>query len=264
MQRTDDWFRQRRGKLTASNMGQALGLTPWGSPKALAKSLRADLEPVDLDKPVPSPAPAPAPAPAKSSAFMGPLVWGTVQEPNGLLEYMTCTSKVVQETGFWQHPHLDWLGGSPDGLVDADGLVEVKCPYTKKVYAAVPVYYYCQVNALMEITGRQWCDLCVWTPTDVKIWHIRANPHAWATLLPHYTAFWAAVCTGAVPPHNGKTLLPQVLEWIAQDAHLLPSHMARGLAFAPATDEPRGDEPHEEPDEEPDDNAPEDVPMPPA
>lgn len=218
MQRTDEWFRQRRGKLTASNMGQALGLTPWGSPKALAKALAADSEPADLDKP------------AKAQAI-GPLAWGTSMEPNGLLEYMTCTCNAVEETGFWQHPHLDWIGGSPDGLVDADGLVEVKCPYTKKCYAEVPPYYYCQVNALMEITGRKWCDLCVWTPTEVKIWHVRANPQAWAVLLPHYTAFWAAVCCGTAPRNLKKELLTQVHEWIAQDCSLLQSHMARGLAF---------------------------------
>jgi putative phage-type endonuclease len=218
MQRTDEWFRQRRGKLTASNMGQAVGLTPWGSPKALAKALMADSEPADIDKPT-------------KAQTTGPLAWGTSMEPNGLLEYMTCTGKVVEETGFWQHPHLDWIGGSPDGLVDADGIVEIKCPYTKKCYAEVPPYYYCQVNALMEITGRQWCDLCVWTPTDVKIWHVRANPQAWATLLPHYTAFWAAACIGAMPRTLKKELLPQVQQWIAQDCSLLPSHMARGQAF---------------------------------
>ena len=130
MQRTDEWFRQRRGKLTASNMGQAIGLTPWGSPKALAKALAADEEPTDIEKAV-----------IKKPAA-GPLVWGTTMEPNGLLEYMACTGKVVEETGFWQHAHLDWIGGSPDGLIGTDGIVEVKCPYTKKCYAEVPLYYY--------------------------------------------------------------------------------------------------------------------------
>ena len=199
-------------------MGQAIGLTPWGSPKVLAKALIADSKPVDLDKP-------------KKAQFMGPLQWGTNMEPNGLLEYMTVTGKVVEETGFWQHPHLDWIGGSPDGLVGEDGLVEIKCPYTRKVYEEVPPYYYCQINALMEISGRQWCDLCVWTPTDVKTWHVKANLHAWATLLPHYNAFWAAACAGLVPPSPKKALLQMVQAWIAQDATLLPSQMARGQAF---------------------------------
>lgn len=65
-----------------------------------------------------------------------------VHEPNCLLEYMMCTGKVVEETGVWQHQYLDWIGGSPDCLVDMDGLVEVKCPFTKKVYAEVPPYYH--------------------------------------------------------------------------------------------------------------------------
>ncbi len=224
MQRTEEWFRQRRGKLTASALGQATGLVPWGSPNALAVALRKDAMPKDVDKP------------AAARATAGPLAWGTDNEPNGLLEYMIVSGETVEDTGFWRHPHLDWFGGSPDGLVGTEGLVEIKCPYTRKCYEAIPPYYYCQVNALMEITGREWCDLCVWTPSAVKTWRIRANKSAFDTLLPHYTAFWACVCNGSKPPNPSAKLLPLVQGWIAQDSLLMDTFASPSGAFEPRTD----------------------------
>jgi predicted phage-related endonuclease len=70
MQRTEEWHRQRRGKLTASCMGQALGLTPWGSPKKLAEVLRGDAPPIEGNI---------------------AMQWGTDMECNGLLEYQAQT-----------------------------------------------------------------------------------------------------------------------------------------------------------------------------
>ena len=205
MQRTEQWHRLRRGKLTASVMGQALGLTPWGGPRALADTIRADREPTEQDKP---------PKKQKRSIVLD---YGTDNEPNGLLEYMIAMGNVVQETGYWQHDALDWIGGSPDGLVGEDGLVEIKCPFNKRLFDEVPPHYYCQVNALMEITGRQWCDLACWTPEGVRIWRVRANHEAWQSLLVHYTAFWACVCNGRVPPDPSAEVRPKVRAWIEAD-----------------------------------------------
>jgi putative phage-type endonuclease len=208
MQRTDEWHRQRRGKLTASVMGQALGLTPWGSPKVLAKGLSTDCA---------------APEKYTNAAMQ----WGTVMEPNGLLEYAVATGSQVEPTGFWQHAHVDWIGGSPDGLIGTDGMVEIKCPFTRRVYPELPPYYYLQVNALLEITGRQWCDLCVWTPSDLKIWRIVRRDDHWQFLLSYYTNFWAAVCAKAEPPNPGKQLLPLVREMMQAACTLQPLTSAR-------------------------------------
>lgn len=207
MQRTEAWYRQRRGKLTASALGQALGLTPWGTPKRLASELRLDRSYTDLD--------ARHKEPKKANIAMR---WGTENEPNGLLEYQIATSQLIEEVGFCEHRTLDWFGGSPDGLVyGGEGLVEVKCPYSRRCYSEFPPYYYPQINALLEITGRQWCDLFVWTPDGHRIWRCVANKQAFETLLPHYTRFWACVHTGQVPPNPCAELLPQVRKWIATD-----------------------------------------------
>lgn len=37
---------------------------------------------------------------------------------------------VVKEVGFIPHPSIKNSGASPDGLVNDDGLIEIKCPNT--------------------------------------------------------------------------------------------------------------------------------------
>jgi len=66
------------------------------------------------------------------------------------------------------------LAGSPDGKINNDGLIEVKCPYNvrneKVVFENIKYlnsdngqlnrnnFYYYQVQGLLEITNRNWCD----------------------------------------------------------------------------------------------------------
>jgi len=214
MQRSDEWFRQRRGRLTASMLGQALGLTPWGSPQSLATALRKDTLPRDPDS-----------APCADTGGNVATRWGTENEPNALLEYMCETATHVQETGFWQHPTLTWFGGSPDGLIGDSGILEIKCPFTKRLYPTIPLYYYCQVNALLEITNRDWCDLYVWTPTASRLWRIQRNASAFAALTTHYARFFACVnCEALDVPNPSADVKPLLEQWIAQDALEISPH----------------------------------------
>ena len=121
MQRTETWFRQRRGKLTASQLGTCLGLTPWSSPRTLARELYADLaSPADtadeaqmLDED--ASADSPATKRARRTEKKNPaLEWGTVKEPSALAEYTALTGSPIEAAGFIEHEHLDWFGGSPD------------------------------------------------------------------------------------------------------------------------------------------------------
>jgi len=61
------------------------------------------------------------------------------------------------------------VGCSPDGLVGEDGLVEIKCPYSRThidyIEAdEVPTVYYAQMQGCLWITGRQWCDFVSYDP----------------------------------------------------------------------------------------------------
>jgi exodeoxyribonuclease (lambda-induced) len=175
-QGTPAWFNARRGKLTASNFGAAAGVNPYCSRK---KALRQTL---GLDK---------------FSGTIAACVWGTKNEKNAIKDYMIRTGNVVHCKGLFTHPDYAWLGGSPDGLVGDDGIIEVKCPfYVQKCHKTIPPHYYCQVNGLMEIMDKKWCDYISWTPTEMKIYRVYRDSDCWAYLLDRYCVFYACMQRG--------------------------------------------------------------------
>ena len=200
-QGTPAWFKARQGRLTASNFGTAAGVNPYSSRK---KALRIA---------------------NGSEAWTGntqACQWGTQNERNAVKDYMVRTGNVVVSKGFFTHPHYDWLGGSPDGLVGDEGMIEVKCPFIKQTpHARIPVYYYCQVNGLLEILGRNWCDFVSWTPTSMKIYRVYRDDLLWQYLLDRYTWFYAYMKRGCDKvPNMARGEREEVLRRIAEsDAH---------------------------------------------
>lgn len=76
--------------------------------------------------------------------------------------FHTGTSPV--EVGFCLHDEFDYIGASPDGVME-DGLVEIKCPTSHKhiTYLSEQKHgteYYNQVQHQMLVTGKSWTDVC--------------------------------------------------------------------------------------------------------
>ena len=175
-QGTPAWFNARKGKLTASNFGSAVGVNPWCTRK---KALRTAL---GLEK---------------FSGNMEACLWGTKNEKNAIKDYMIRTGNIVRSKGLFTHPDYAWIGGSPDGLVGEDGIIEVKCPFAQQVpHAKIPPHYYCQINGLMEIMDKKWCDFISWTPHAMKIYRVYRDSDLWAYLLERYTIFYACMQRG--------------------------------------------------------------------
>ena len=175
-QGTPAWFSARKGKLTASNFGAAAGVNPYMSRR---KALKDALEP------------------AVRGVAPAACLWGTKNERNAIKDYMIRTGNVVVSKGFYTHPDYPWLGGSPDGLVGDEGIIEVKCPFYVQVpHPKIPIHYYCQVNGLLEILNRQWCDFISWTPTEMKIYRVYRDPLLWDYLLERYSVFFACMQRG--------------------------------------------------------------------
>ena len=194
-QGTPAWFNARKGKLTASKFGQAAGICPYTS---RAKALRLEL------------------GKEKWSGNLAACTWGTKNERNAIKDYMVRTGNVVTSKGFFPHPEYDWLGGSPDGLVGQEGIIEVKCPFVNKVcHTKIPPIYYCQINGLLEILNRQWCDFISWTPTEMKVYRVYRDPNLFAYLLDRYTLFYACMKRGCdMLPRMGKAEKSEVLAHI--------------------------------------------------
>lgn len=123
--------------------------------------------------------------------------WGTQNEANGILAYQQLTGNIVKASGLHIHPHLDWLAGSPDGLVGEEGMVEIKCPFYHRkggrLHKKVPPHYFMQVNALLEICNRKWCDYVCWAPEGMVVYRVYRNSACFDFLLPFYTQFYAAM-----------------------------------------------------------------------
>jgi hypothetical protein len=94
---------------------------------------------------------------------------GTDTEPFARMAYEGRTGAFVDEVGFLKHPELVWCGGSPDGLIGDDGIIEIKCPYTSTVHvdtlqSGMPSEHKAQCQGLLWITGRQWVDFVSFDP----------------------------------------------------------------------------------------------------
>ena len=94
---------------------------------------------------------------------------GTESEPFARAAYEEANGVEVQQVGFVVPLFTDVYGGSPDGLVGNDGLIECKCPKPETLlqYHAAgvcPDIYKPQIQGLLLVTRLPWCDLFAWHP----------------------------------------------------------------------------------------------------
>ena len=88
--------------------------------------------------------------------------------------YQMISGNPVEEVGLIYLNELKRIGASVDGLVGADGLVEIKCP-TLPVHVrylldgTMPAAYVKQVQGQMWVTGRAWCDFISYNPASHKM-----------------------------------------------------------------------------------------------
>ncbi len=156
-QLSDEWFEARRGKVTASRIGDILATIRNGNWAASRKNYAAELVTERLSGKSPEP-------------FTNEYIeWGKDQEPAAREAYINATGREVSETGFVVHPAIPMAGASPDGLVDEDGLVEIKCPTTATHIATLlggdlNEKYRLQMLWQMACTGRRWCDFVSFDP----------------------------------------------------------------------------------------------------
>ena len=152
-QGSDEWYTARLGKVTASRAADVL--TKKGS--AARSNLSAQLVLERITK-------------TKAESFQSPsMQWGIDQEPTAKLFYEASRDVLVESVGFVQHPSIEYAGASPDGLVGANGLVEIKCPNTATMIdiiltKKIPTNHITQMQMQMACTQRDWCDYVVFDP----------------------------------------------------------------------------------------------------
>ena len=157
-QGSDEWLQARVGVLTASRFRDACDTLKSGKQSQVAIDYAYDL------------AAEIAGGAAAGSVFVSaPMRRGTELEPFARAAYEGKTGYMVDESGLILSD-CGRYGFSPDGLIDDDGLLEVKCPANsrKKVemWATGNVSEYMhQMQGGMWITGRAWCDFVMFDPS---------------------------------------------------------------------------------------------------
>lgn len=158
LQRSDDWFADRLGKVTASRVSDVMARTKTGV-SATRKNYMAQLVAEHLT----------GMSQAVDLSNNKAVQWGVENEQSAKLAYEFATANTIEECGFIPHPTIELCGASPDGLVDTAGLVEMKCPNTAThieylLEREIPRDYQLQMTLQLACTGRDWCDFVSYDP----------------------------------------------------------------------------------------------------
>jgi putative phage-type endonuclease len=148
-QGTEAWLKERKHKVTGSQVGAILNLSPFSDREKLMNDWLTDKK------------------------FEGNVAtqWGIDNEDLAKANYEKLMHTTVEDAYFVTHPKHEWLGASPDGYVGELTLVEIKCPYGKR-NDPVPEFksihdqphYYAQIQIQLYCTGRTHCHFFQWTP----------------------------------------------------------------------------------------------------
>lgn len=169
-QGTAAWLQERAGFATASRLADVMAKIKTGEAASRA-NYRAELVAQRLTGQV------------QESFTNAAMTHGTETEPFARAAYEIKFGTIVNECGFIHHPVIEWSGASPDGLIDQDGLIEIKCPNTAThidylLKGVVPAKYQPQMLWQMACTGRQWCDFASYDPRmpeELQLFVVRFN-----------------------------------------------------------------------------------------
>ncbi len=155
-QGTEEWLQVRSGVPTASEFSKLVTSTgaKSTSQKTYMNTLLADWcagKPVDV---------------WEGSDWMQR---GNELEPKARELYTLITGRKVEQIGFCFKDDKRLVGCSVDGLVEDDGLIEIKCPKASSLIGYIfedklPTKYVQQVQGQLWITSRKWCDFMAYHP----------------------------------------------------------------------------------------------------
>lgn len=155
-QKSIEWLMSRCGKVTASNFKHVMDFTAKGKP---SEKRTTYLWQVVIERLTGVPT---------EHYVNAAMQHGLEFEPAARMAYEAHTGRIVAETGFINHQSISNLGGSPDGTIDDDGLIEIKCLQSRNhlniVLNGDISEYLAQTQGLIFITGRAWCDFVSFDP----------------------------------------------------------------------------------------------------
>ena len=96
------------------------------------------------------------------------MIRGQEMESEARQFYEISTGKEVKQVGFCVNEE-PVFGCSPDGLVDGNGLIEIKAPLVEThvgylLKNELPSEYFSQIQGQLLVTGRKYCDFLSYFP----------------------------------------------------------------------------------------------------
>jgi len=152
-----EWLDIHRGKITASRIADVLAVLKKGGEGADRRNYRIEQIAERLTG-------------RSEDHYVSPeMEWGTEFEPVARSAYEIATNSIVDTVGFVLHPTFDYAGSSPDGLVNEDGGLELKCPKTTTHIkwldeGIVPEEHQAQCLWNMACCERNWWDFMSFDP----------------------------------------------------------------------------------------------------
>lgn len=157
-QRTEPWYERRKTLMTASNVASALSIPPFDSFRGCPRQHGIEQ--------------------LVSGSFKGNVATrhGTLHEDSVRDRLCDIMGEVVLEFGLLVHADVrgdgtgyDWLAASPDGITLSGRMVEIKCPYRRKIVPGhVPHHYMPQVQTQLEVADLDSCYFCQWQPAHLN------------------------------------------------------------------------------------------------
>jgi len=193
-QRSERWFAERAGRITASRICDVMAFSPSGiyksgKKKGQPKVVRPLKSRIDYIHQL---AAERLTGHAKSQVSASALEWGREWEPIAQQAYEEATGVLVSNTGFIVHPVHNFIGASPDFRVGRDGGGEIKCPKDQEVHLAtletgLPPEHIEQIQGGMWVTGCQWWDFVSFHP------HFPDGRHIYIQRVPRDEAYIATM-----------------------------------------------------------------------
>lgn len=150
-QNTDEWMNLRMGKFTASMFSDLMGSKNTLTYQKAINKVVFEI----LTNEVPE------------NFTSGYMERGHELEPLAKELYSMMTFNDVSNGGFFSYGN--YIGASPDGLIDDDGLLEIKSPSFNTMInyllrKSLPIEYKYQVQGQLFVTNRKWCDFMAYHP----------------------------------------------------------------------------------------------------
>ena len=169
-QLTSAWFQAHCGVISGSHMSSVLDYTQKGVAGSKRKTyLRTKLAELVTGIAI------------QDNYVSKEMLEGIEMEPQARAAYEMEEGVMVDTMGFALHDDIPRFGGSFDGLVGDDGLLEIKCGKAGThlqwiLDGCVPEEHLPQINSYLSISGRAYCDFvsyCAMVPRPLRLMIIR-------------------------------------------------------------------------------------------